>query len=158
MTDEKKQEFTLRITQANQSQLVVILYELFFSYLEEAKTAIEAGEKDAFSKAVGKSHDCLLELIGSLKMEQPLAQNLYQIYLFVSRQIGLANGKKTYEPLIDAERLMRKLYESYKKDSVNDTSGPVMKQAQTVYAGLTYGRSDVNENMADPDANRGFWA
>lgn len=158
MTNEKRQEFTLRITQANQSQLVVVLYEIFFCYLEEATEANQSKDYDTFGKSLQKAQDCVCELIGSLHMEQPLAQSLFQIYLFVSHQIGLANGKRSIEPLTDVERLMKKLYESYKEDSKLDTSGPVMAKAQTVYAGLTYGKNTLSESCQDPEQNRGFWA
>ena len=36
MTKEMKQEFTLRISQANKSGMVVILYEMLLAYLEAA--------------------------------------------------------------------------------------------------------------------------
>ena len=36
MTKELKQQYTLKITQANKTQLVVILYEMLLIYLEEA--------------------------------------------------------------------------------------------------------------------------
>ena len=36
MKKEDKQQFTLRITQANSTQLVVILYEMLLCYLEDA--------------------------------------------------------------------------------------------------------------------------
>ena len=42
MKKEKKQEFTLRITRANKTQMVVILYDMVLTYLEDA---IEAFEK-----------------------------------------------------------------------------------------------------------------
>ena len=35
MTKELKQQFTLKITQANKTQLIVILYEMLLIYLEE---------------------------------------------------------------------------------------------------------------------------
>ena len=35
MTKECKQQFTLRITQANSTQLIVILYEMTLQYLEQ---------------------------------------------------------------------------------------------------------------------------
>ena len=40
MKKEEKQDFTLRITQANPTQLVVILYEMLLCYLEDAMQAI----------------------------------------------------------------------------------------------------------------------
>ena len=36
MTDEKKQQYTLKISQASRTQLVVILYEMTLDYLKEA--------------------------------------------------------------------------------------------------------------------------
>ena len=41
MTKECKQQFTLRITQANPTQLVVILYEMCLEYLKEAEETLE---------------------------------------------------------------------------------------------------------------------
>ena len=42
MTDDLKQAFTLRISQANKSQMVVILYEMLLAYVQDAEVAINA--------------------------------------------------------------------------------------------------------------------
>ena len=39
MKKEDKQRFTLRITQANPTELVVILYEMLLGYLKDAEEA-----------------------------------------------------------------------------------------------------------------------
>lgn len=158
MTNEKKQEFTLRITQANKSELVVILYELFFYYIEEAKKVLEEKNTEEFKANLTCAHDCLNELIGSLHMEQNLAHAIMHVYLFVSGRIGMAKGSLQTEPLFDADRLMHKLYETYKEDAKTDTSEPVMNHTQTVYAGLTYGRNTLTENREDGSLSRGFLA
>ncbi len=158
MTNEKKQEFTLRISQANKSQLVVILYELFFFYVEEAQASYAEGNVSDYVSELGKAHDCLNELIGSLNYEQELAQSLLQFYFYVSAHIGAAIGSRKTEPLQDPVRLMRRHYEIYKADAANDTSGPVMGHAQTVYAGLTYGKNDLNVSREDGSGKRGFYA
>lgn len=147
----------MRITQANKSQLVVILYEIFFSYLEEAQDALIKEKKQEFCYALQKAQDCVSQLIGSLYMDQPLARTIYSVYLFVSGRIGLAYGKSSAEPLADAKRLMKKLYESYKADSIHDLSKPVMQQTQAVYAGLTYGKNCLNESLENDRTNRGFF-
>ena len=46
MTQERKQEFTRRITQANKTQMITILYEMVLDYIEEARDAISVGEKE----------------------------------------------------------------------------------------------------------------
>ena len=48
------------------------------------------------------------------------------------------------------------LQKAYKKIENQDVSGPVMGNTQTVYAGLTYGRNTLTENITDPASNRGF--
>ena len=45
MTKEDKQQFTLRISQANSTQLVVILYEMLLCYIKEAREELEAREQ-----------------------------------------------------------------------------------------------------------------
>ena len=157
MTDEKKQEFTLRISQANKSQLVVILYELFFFYIEEAEAAYEAGDKRGFAEELKKSHRCLNELIASLNPEQELSQTLLKFYFYVSARIGAAIGSRRPDSLKDAKRLMKRHYEIYKADAVTDTSLPVMDHTQTVYAGLTYGKKDLIVNREDGGSSRGFY-
>ena len=41
MTDEKKQQFLLRISQANKTEMIVILYEMFLIYLKDAEEALD---------------------------------------------------------------------------------------------------------------------
>lgn len=158
MTDEKKQEFTRRITQANKSELVVILYDIFFFYIEEAQKMYENADKTAFRQQIGFAQDCLNELIASLHMEQELAKSIFRVYLFVSGCLGQAKGMAKPDALPDAVRLMRKLYETYKEDAKSDTSMPVMENTQTVYAGLTYGKNDLNESCQMQNMNRGYFA
>ena len=81
MTREVKQEFTLRITQANKTQLITILYEMVLLYINEAEEALDAGDKTEFKSAVRKIRGCMNELTASLNFDYELAQNLLQLYL-----------------------------------------------------------------------------
>jgi flagellar protein FliS len=52
-----------------------------------------------------------------------------------------------------------RLRDAYAVVSQQDNSGPVMKNAQTLYAGLTYGRKALNEaSIGFNDSKRGFMA
>ena len=51
--------------------------------------------------------------------------------------------------------MLNKLQKSFEELSKTDTSGKAFKNAQEVYAGLTYGRGTLNESTSI-DANRGF--
>ena len=103
-----------------------------------------------------KAQEALLQLIGSLNMEQDPAPAIYRVYLYVGAKMGQTRGSLKPENMDEPLRFMRSLYETYKKDSVNDTSGPVMDNSQKVYAGLTYGRGTLSESM-DVSSNRGFF-
>lgn len=64
MTKELKQEYTLKITQANKSELIVILYEMLLLYLEEAEQGHEKEDKAGFRDGIRKARGCLKELDG----------------------------------------------------------------------------------------------
>lgn len=156
MTKELKQEYTLRITQANKTQLITILYEMILLYLDEAKDALQADDKAAYKNAVRKIRGCMNELTASLHFEYELAQNLLQLYLYINRELVQASIHYEVENLQHVEMVIRKLHEAYQQLETQDTSGPIMGNTQTVYAGLTYGRNTLTENITDPASNRGF--
>ncbi|MBD5547672.1 MAG: flagellar protein FliS [Lachnospiraceae bacterium] len=156
MTRELKQQFTLRITQANKSQLVVILYEMLLAYIEEARDAREKGDRDGFRDGIRKARGCLNELMTSLHFEYEPAMNLLQLYLYANRELARADMRNSVEELEHVERIMKKLHETYEKISTQDSSGPVMSNTQTVYAGLTYGKNTLTESLADQGSERGF--
>lgn len=156
MTKELKQEYTLRITQANKTQLITILYEMALLYVDEAQEALAAGDRTELKNAVRRIQGCMCELMDSLHMEYEVAHNLLQLYLYVNREVAKAALHNDAESLEHVRPVLEQLLAAYKQIEGQDVSGPVMGNAQTVYAGLTYGRNDLMENAADPAANRGF--
>ena len=87
MTKELKQEYTLRITQANKTQLITILYEMVLLYVDEAQEALDAGQKMEYKSAIRKIRGCIDELTASLNLDYELANNLLQLYLYISREL-----------------------------------------------------------------------
>ncbi|MBD5480551.1 MAG: flagellar protein FliS [Lachnospiraceae bacterium] len=158
MTRERKQQFTLRITQANKTELIVILYEIVLGYMEDAEVALEAGNITEFREALRKVRSCFGELIASLNLDYELAARLLSLYLYCNRELIKADARKEKEPLMHIRSVVSKLLEAYRELAGQDTSGPVMQNSQTVYAGLTYGKNSLSENLADQGANRGFRA
>ena len=158
MTKELKQQFTLKISQANKTQLIVILYEMLLSYLDEAQEAHQNGNRAEFREAIRKARGCLKELMASLHFEYEPAMNILQLYLYANREMTRADIRNSMEELEHVRRIMTKLHEAYEKVSDQDTSEPVMANIQTVYAGLTYGKNTLTENLADQGSNRGFRA
>jgi flagellar protein FliS len=158
MKDELKQQFALRITQANKTELVVILYEMFLTYIEDAKDDLEKTDIKNFRLNIQRSRGCLKELMGSLNYDYEPAQTLLQLYLYVSRLLVAADLHNESESLNEVEKIMQKLHQSYAAISKEDKSGPVMGNTQTVYAGLTYSKNDLTINLDEGRGNRGFFA
>ena len=156
MTKELKQEYTLRITQANKTQLITILYEMTLLYLDEAKDALIADNKEDFKLAVRKVQGCVNELTASLHLEYDVARQLFQLYRYICRELVKASIHYTQENLDHVVSVIEKLHEAYKQIEKQDVSGPVMGNTQSVYAGLTYGRGELNENISASEDNRGF--
>ncbi|MCI6714284.1 MAG: flagellar export chaperone FliS [Lachnospiraceae bacterium] len=156
MTRELKQEYTLRITQANKTQLITILYEMVLIYIDEAEAALSEDDRAEYKSAIRKIRGCMNELTASLNLEYDLAQNLLQLYLYVNRELVQASVHNEKENLEHIRLVIGELQKAYKKIENQDVSGPVMGNTQTVYAGLTYGRNTLTENITDPASNRGF--
>lgn len=160
MKKEDRQQFTLRITQANSTELVVILYEMMLCYLEDAETALQTGEnpEDMFRDAVRKARGCLSELMNSLNLQYEPASELLRLYLFCLRRLARSEVRRDAALLGEIRRVIEPLHDAYRQIAGQNTAGPVMGNSQTVYAGLTYGRNTLTENMADQSANRGILA
>ncbi len=156
MTDEKKQEFTLKITQANRTQMVVIIYDILLEYLEEAKKAVEEKQVDEFKHAIKHARNCMQELMDSLHLEYALATKLVQIYLYLNRKLASADVKKEGESIEEVKKIIQKLRDAYKEAAKTDCSDSIMGNTQSVYAGLTYGKGTLNESVENPKENRGY--
>lgn len=158
MTKECKQQFTLRISQANSTELVVILYEMLLIYLEEAKEAYSQENKLAFREAIRKARGCINELMNSLHSEYEPAPSLLQLYLFCINRLMVGEIRKEMTCFDEIKHVIQPLHNAYAEIAKLNTTGPVMGNSQTVYAGLTYGRNTLTENMTDQGSNRGMLA
>ena len=156
MTKERKQEFTLRISQANKTEMIVILYDMLEVYLNEAKEAYLEEQGADFSQAIIKARGCIRELIASLNYEIELARILLKLYLYCSKELATAQVRNEVTHLDNVMTVINKLQDTYRSASKMDNSAPVMSNTQAVYAGLTYGKNTIHENIAIQDGNRGY--
>lgn len=158
MTKECKQQFTLRITQANKTELIVILYEMVLTYLEDAKNYLQEEDIAEFRESLRRVRGCIGELVSSLNLEYEPAPALLSLYLYCNRELTKADVRKEQAYMDNVKVVIEKLLTAYRELAKQDESEPVMQNSQTVYAGLTYGKNSLAENMADQGANRGFRA
>jgi flagellar secretion chaperone FliS len=159
MNNEDLKAFTARITQANGSELVVIVYEIILKDIESAKEAINVQNHTKFTRDVDHAVKFINELINTLDFEYPISYDLMQLYLYCNKQLIQATLKKEIEPLESAAKVLTSLHKGFVEVSKQDKSEPLMSNTQQVYAGLTYGKGSLNEMYVDPNQmERGFRA
>lgn len=159
MNQEAIKGFTARITQASKSELIVILYEMTLTELSDAKNYHSNGDLAAFDKGLKKAQKYVSELMAALDYRYAMSYDLMSLYMYVNKRIITALMKRDPKTLDSAESVLKKLLIGFEGVSSKDTSGPVMKNTQQLYAGLTYGRGKLNETYIDPSySNRGFIA
>ncbi len=159
MTEEKIQSYTSRITQGNRSEIIGVMYEIFFSYIDDAKEAL-TGEKDytKATEALRRAGQVTEHLKNALDFKYAISAELYRIYDFVEREIAKAMYLGDPESLDEIVDVMRPVSEAFAEVAKQDTSSKVMKNTQEVVAGYTYGRNEVNEAMMGDGGSRGYLA
>ena len=160
MKAESVKIFTRRITSANKSEIIVIIYDIIEENLALAKKALAEGDRETYRNEIKQAISFVKELFVSLDMNYEVSKNLASLYIYVSRclNFALVSGKK--EEIEAAEKVLRKLGDSFREVAKTDESKPVMENTQRVYAGITYGRGlDLDETLvAHAMESRGFRA
>lgn len=157
MTNEKKQEFTRRISQANKTQLTVIVLQMVETYIEDAMEVWET-DQVAYRQAIKRADACLVYLQQTLDFRFPIAGDLFSLYQYAIKQLMYADIKRDMAACKKAKKLMEKMIADFEVISEMDTSEPIMENAQQLYAGFTYGSNGASLDMVSGDASRGFLA
>ena len=160
MKAESVKIYTRRITSANKSEIIVIIYDIIEENLALAKKALAEGDRETYRNEIKQAISFVKELLVSLDMNYEVSKYLASLYIYVSRclNFALVSGKK--EEIEAAEKVLRKLGDSFREVAKTDESKPVMENTQRVYAGITYGRGlDLDETLVAPAMeSRGFRA
>lgn len=137
------------IANASRGELLCITYELL---LEQIKMAIKSEGKER-KVYVEKGLQIIRMLVGDLDFEVPLSNELFRIYVYVQ---GVLIQAKTNQKFEEAYHLISKIYEAFKKITEEEIDKkPSIQNAEMIYAGLTYGKEDIEETIIQ-DYNRGF--
>ena len=158
MTKERIREYTLKITNASPTGIIVILYDLVIEYIEEAKKCFEACDHEGAKVQCANAGRVLGDLITSLDFSYAISFYLFRIYEYVSKEVSMSVIKNDGSALGEQIRLLSSRKESFVSIAGSDDRGPAMSNAQTVYAGLTYGKGTLNESTSMDSEQRGFKA
>lgn len=158
MTKENIQNFTFRVTKANKTEMIVILYDIAIVYINDAIDALKREDKCQFRLEISRIRDTIRELIESVDTSMELGMNLLNLYIFCGNELTKAfiDYDETY--LYHVESIFKKLSDAYREASKKDLSGPVMENAEKVYEGYTYNRSLTNETYSASGNDRGILA
>lgn len=156
MDSSLKQEFTRRLSQCNKGELIVIMYDILFAYIKEAREAFEQEDHKAYKEAVRKAQNSIDALKKALDFRYEISRDLYQLYVHCKNLMAKAMYQNQMDGMDEAEKILKRLYTSFCEAAKTDTSGPLMSNTQQVYAGFTYGRLNLNESYIE-DNHRGFF-
>ncbi len=156
MENSLKQEFTRRLSQCNNGEMIVIMYDIVFAYMDEAKDAYEKNAYEAYKLAIKRAQGAIDTLKGALDLKYDIAKDLHKLYVYAKNCLAKAIYQNRLDGLEEAEKILKRLYASFCEVAKTDTSGPLMRNAQQVYVGMTYGRTNLNENCME-DYHRGFF-
>lgn len=159
MIKERLQEFTARITQASRSELIVIMYDIIKADIEYAKELLSLDDTKGYERECRHAQKIMHELMSNLDYRYAISYDLLCLYSFSNKRLIAAYMKKDSQYLDEVTAVIDNLKEGFIGVSQQDNSGPMMKNTQQIYAGLTYGRKSLNESaVAFNDTKRGYMA
>ena len=154
MDDNAKKEFAMRISQANNVQMIIISYEVIESYLCDAQN-FAPGTGD-YVLSIDKAKRCIEEMMNNLHYEYDIARDLKQLYLYMKKRLRQAICEKDTDAIDEVRGMIKNLHDSYESVADSDESEPVMKNTQSVVAGMTYGKNKILEESTQDISNRGY--
>ena len=124
--------------------------------IKEAKEHWDDNNTEDYRRSLQKIRNCIGELMDSLNTDYEIAGNIYSLYVFFLKEIVKAERMEDGIRYLEGiQSMIESLRDAYKQVALENKAAPVMQNTQTVYAGLTYGKRDVNVNL-EQLSNRGF--
>ncbi|MDK2932837.1 MAG: flagellar secretion chaperone FliS [Clostridiales bacterium] len=94
---------------ATPEELTLMLYDGAIKFMNQAIIFIQMKQVEKAHNAVVRAQDIFTELMSTLNMEYPIAQNLYSIYDFIFNSLLQANTKKDPNIIREMISLAREL-------------------------------------------------
>ena len=143
----------MRITQANNVQMIIISYEVIETYLDDAANA---SDHNIYVENIDLAKRCIEEMMNNLHYEYDLSKALKELYLYMKKQLRKAAWEDDKDAINEVKNMVSKLRESYTQVADQDSSSPVMQNTQSVMAGMTYGRNQILDEVSQDISNRGY--
>lgn len=146
MTAEEMNIYKMRISQAGVAELTLIMLEMEMQWIDEAVAAFEKNNMEEYEDIISKAQSTQVELMNVLNMENTVAVDMYSVFVFINKLLIQSKIKRQPQDLVRCREMLAKFHKSIQAIADTDTGGPVMKQSEKIYAGLTYGEHGLVEN------------
>jgi len=156
MNKELVKDFQTRIVNAGRGELLIINYEMLLAQIDDAVEATHINDHEEFGKSMINAHKLLRELSSSLDFQYDISKELMSIYIYVNKKLIDASISESEADLVEASKILGVLLQGWKLTEYEEEA-PIITNGQKVYAGLTYGKNDLNE-MVENEPNRGYRA
>lgn len=162
MDSFQKQTFTRRITESNRSELIVVLYDIFFASIQEARKGFTEGRKgfsDDAESELNRAEQVLDHLRNDLsytRQTRDLSLHLRALYDYCLKQLARSSYTGTLDGINESERIMKELYPAFVEVARQDSSRPLMQNTEKIVAGVTYGKNNLTEMTESYDPSRGY--
>lgn len=160
MEKEILNAYAARVSQANKSELVVIILEALSESISEGKECLKKDKIAEARREIERARGFLTELMGSLDLSYEISHYLRRLYVYAYEQLCQGMAQRDVVCLDHASNVIEGLLPAFRKVAEQDTSGSVMQNTESIYAGLTYGRNhELNESVyLGSSESRGFQA
>ena len=150
MKKDEIQTFSYRISQANKTQLIVIMYDMAIQYVSDAieNNYETQAEKDEYESDVVQVKRVVDSLVTSLDMQ-------YEVSVQLVKAVA-KKDKNTIMLLESVKKMLETMRKSFYELSKQDDSEPLMKNTQQVYAGFTYSNDGGSNEYSKGYENRGY--
>lgn len=105
------------VESASREKLLLMLYEGAIRFLKRAIIACDKGDVPGRCENIGKAYDIILELMNTLdfKVGGEVAENLEQLYMFMTEELTRANLTGKVDHLKNVLKIMETLYDGWKE-------------------------------------------
>ena len=109
MTKEQIREYTLKITNASPTGIIVIMYDLAIDYIREAQKCFDANDHEGARSSCTNAGRVLGDLISSLDFTYEISFPLFRIYEFISKEVSMSVIKNDGSALASCIKLLGSL-------------------------------------------------
>ena len=103
------------VTTASPGELTLMLYNGALKFLGKSKVAIQEGSIEELNTNLKKTQAIISELMSTLKLEEPVAEQMFVLYEYMNRRLIEANITSDVTIINEVEELMMEFRDTWKE-------------------------------------------